>query len=564
MTTGETQANEDVQPLTRGIAELKRAVKRLPATPGVYRMVNGRDEVLYVGKARNLRHRVASYTQIARLSTRLRRMVAETVRLEIVTTHTEVEALLLEANMIKRLRPRYNITLRDDKSFPYILLNADHDWPRAVKYRGARGRSGEYFGPFASAGAVNRTLNTLERAFLLRSCSDSMLARRTRPCLKYQLKRCSAPCVGQISAEGYRDLIVQARAFLRGQSQQIQSQLSAAMQEASDALDFERAARYRDRIHALAQVQAHQDINLEGTRISDADVIAVSMEGGQACVEVFFFRASRNNGNRAYFPRHDAAVSAAEILAAFIGQFYDNKPPPRLVLLSHPIAEQALVGDALSVRSGQRVALECPRRGAKRRLIEHAAVNAKGALAQRLADGASHQQLLEKLVECFGLEAPPRRIEVYDNSHISGTHQVGAMIVAGADGFVKSAYRKFTIKGSDEGEGEAAPSQSVSPGDDYAMLRQVLTRRFRRALEDDPDHAGENWPDLCLIDGGRGQLNVACEVLQALGIEDPCGRRDRQGSGSRRRARAVLPAKPCTFPPATARPGAVLYATFAR
>ena len=503
-----------VRPLMRGIAELKRAVKRMPTTPGVYRMVDSKDKVLYVGKARNLRHRVNSYTQIARLTERLRRMVADTARVEIVTTNTEVEALLLEANLIKRFRPRYNITLRDDKSYPYILLNADHQWPRAVKYRGARSRTGEYFGPFASAGAVNRTLNTLERAFLLRSCSDSMLTQRTRPCLKHQLKRCSAPCVGLISPDGYRELVDQARAFLSGRSRQIQTRLAADMQDASDALDFERAARYRDRIHALAQVQAHQDINLEGARIKDADVIAVSMDGGQACVEVFFFRASRNNGNRAYFPRHDADVGAPQVLAAFIGQFYDNKPSPRLVLLSHPVAEQALVAAALSLRSGQRVAIECPRRGTKRRLIEHALMNAGGALAQHLADGASQQQLLEKLVDCFGLEAPPRRIEVYDNSHISGTHQVGAMIVAGPEGFVKSAYRKFNIKGL------GADAPTPSPGDDYAMLREVLTRRFRRVLKDDPDHSGAQWPDLCLIDGGRGQLNVACDVLQSLGIDD--------------------------------------------
>ena len=492
--------------LTRGIAAIKRQLRTLPNGPGVYRMLDGAGEVLYVGKARSLKRRVTSYTQPARQPVRLQRMIAHTEAMEVVTTHTEVEALLLESNLIKRLRPRYNVLLRDDKSFPYIHVTGDTDWPLVRKYRGPRNLPGEFFGPFASAGAVNRTLSALERAFLLRTCSDSVFQSRTRPCLKYQLKRCSAPCVDYIDTAAYADLVNQAARFLSGDDKGIQKSLATAMRQASDDLDFELAARYRDRIRALTQVQAHQGINLETARLVEADVIAAYADAGQICIQVFFFRGGRNNGNRAYFPRHDKTQEAAEVLSAFIGQFYDTKTPPRQVIVSHALPEQDLLAEALSVRAERKVTVLHPRRGAKRTVLDHALQNARDALGRRLADHSSQQDLLSRVAELFGLDDPPERIEVYDNSHISGSHPVGAMIVAGPDGFQKNAYRRFNIK------------TEIAPGDDYAMMREVLNRRFARALREDPDRSNNLWPDLVLIDGGAGQLSAALAVLDDLGI----------------------------------------------
>jgi excinuclease ABC subunit C len=527
--------------IVEGIATLKAAVKTLPARPGVYRMLDAAGEALYVGKARNLKKRVTSYTTAAKLTERLARMVAETVSLEVVTTRSEVEALLLEQNMIKKLMPRFNVLLRDDKSFPYIFITGDRDCAQITKYRGARKRPGDYFGPFASAGAVNRTLRALQRAFLLRSCSDGVFATRKRPCLLYQIKRCSAPCVGRISADDYDALVDQARAFLSGRSQEIHKALGEAMATASDALEYEKAANLRDRIRALAAIQAKQDINLEHG-IGDADVIAAHLSGGQACVQVFFFRAGRNYGNRAYFPRHGKRDPVADILGGFVGQFYTTNPPPKLVLLSHKIAETSLVSEALSQRAEAKVTVIVPQRGDKKKLIDHALANARDAHARRLAESASQRRLLEGVAETFGLDGVPERIEVYDNSHISGTNAVGAMVVAGPDGFVKNAYRKFNIKdlaakaANDKGEAadDGAPETPglsdmaqagydagpVTPGDDYAMMRQVLKRRFARALKEDPEREGGSWPDLVMIDGGPGQLSVARAVLDDLGVDD--------------------------------------------
>ncbi len=491
-----------------GFAVVRAALPTLPAQPGVYRMIDARGKVLYVGKAKNLRKRVAAYAQASRLSTRIARMVAQVASLEITATHTEAEALLLEANLIKRLAPRYNILLRDDKSFPYILLRADHEWPQLVKHRGARKRPGDYFGPFASAGAVNQTLGILQRAFPLRSCSDNVLAGRTRPCLQYQIKRCAAPCVGRIDADAYRALVDEARAFLSGRSRAVQESLAARMQAASEALDFESAAIYRDRIRALAQIQATQDVNVAA--MGDADVIAVHQEGGHACVQVFFFRAGQNYGNRAYFPSRAGQAEPAEVLAAFVGQFYQNKELPRRVLVSHPLADQPLIEAALSLHAGRRVRVIHPRRGVGRSLTENARANARLALGRKLAESAAQKRLLEGLAEKLGLDAPPRRIEVYDNSHVGGGHAVGAMIVAGPEGFDKNAYRKFTIRGVAAG--------AITPGDDYAMMREVLKRRFTRLAKDDDARATR--PDLVIVDGGRGQLGIALEVLEDLGLGD--------------------------------------------
>ncbi|HUI16693.1 MAG TPA: excinuclease ABC subunit UvrC [Alphaproteobacteria bacterium] len=523
----------------RGSAAIAAALKTLPDSPGVYRMLDAKGEVLYVGKAKDLKKRVASYTQMPRLSYRIQRMVAETASLEVVTTHTEVEALLLESNLIKRHAPRYNVLLRDDKSFPYILLTGDHAWPQITKYRGARSRAGEYFGPFASAGAVNQTLAALERAFLLRSCADTVFASRSRPCLLFQIRRCSGPCVGKIDAAGYAELVSEARAFLSGRSREVQRRLAGLMQEAATALDYESAAIYRDRIKALTQIQAKQDINVAG--VDHADVIAAHQAGGETCVQVFFFRAGRNYGNRAYFPRHEKTLGVEEVLAAFIGQFYENKPPPALVLLSHRVPEQGLIAEALAVRAGRRVELAAPRRGAKRKMVEHALANAQAALGRRLAESSTQRQLLEALAAALALDAPPQRIEVYDNSHIMGTNAVGAMVVAGPEGFIKGAYRKFNIKtaaapgelpaaavpaaGATASEAPAAPAAPVAPaqiaaGDDYGMMREVLTRRFARALKEDPERNRGQWPDLLLIDGGLGQLNAALAVLADLGVGD--------------------------------------------
>jgi excinuclease ABC subunit C len=495
-----------VADIDRGVAVIQSHLKTLPGQPGVYRMLDHAGEALYVGKARNLKKRVTSYTQVGKHPARLMRMIAETEAMEFVVTNSEVEALLLEANLIKRLRPRYNVLLRDDKTFPQILITGDHAYPQITKHRGSETRPGRYFGPFASAGAVNRTITALQRAFLLRNCSDTVFASRTRPCLQYQIKRCTAPCVGYVDEDAYRAQVDQAVDFLSGKSQKVQGEFARHMETAAEALEFETAARWRDRIRALSAIQAHQDINVEG--IQDADALAVHQEGGQTCVQVYFFRGGRNYGTRAYYPSHDKAQDAPEVLAAFLGQFYDDKPPPREILLSHEPAEADLLGEALSIKADRKVRLAVPRRGDRRRLIDHALANAREALGRRLAESASQRRLLDGVAAAFGLDATPERIEVYDNSHTGGTNMIGAMIVAGPEGFVKNAYRKFTIKGD------------VAPGDDYAMMREVLTRRFSRAVKEDPDRTGGTWPDLVLIDGGRGQLNVAVEVLAELGIDE--------------------------------------------
>ncbi|MEO3434700.1 excinuclease ABC subunit UvrC [Inquilinus sp. CAU 1745] len=492
--------------LPEGLAVIQRHLKTLPNGPGVYRMLTEAGEPLYVGKARNLRKRVYSYTQTGKHPARLLRMIAETRAMEFVVTRSEVEALLLEANLIKRLMPRYNVLLRDDKTFPHILISGDHPYPRITKHRGAETKPGKYFGPFASAGAVNRTIVALQRAFLLRNCSDNVFANRSRPCLQYQIKRCTAPCVGYVSEAEYAAQVAQAGAFLTGESQAIQAEFGRKMLAASEAMDFEKAAKYRDRIRALSAIHAHQDINVEG--IADADALAAHQAGGQTCIQVYFFRGGRNYGTRAYFPSHDKSQDSAEVLTAFVSQFYDSKPAPKHVLLSHELEEADLLAEALSVHAGHKVRLAVPRRGDKKRLIDHALANAREALARRMADTASQQRLLEGVAEAFGLDVAPRRVEVYDNSHIGGTNAIGAMVVAGPDGFVKNAYRKFNIKGP------------VTPGDDYAMMREVLTRRFARALKEDADRGTAGWPDLVLIDGGQGQLSVACEVFADLGIED--------------------------------------------
>jgi excinuclease ABC subunit C len=520
--------------LARGVEAIRAALRTMPPGPGVYRMLDRKGDALYVGKARSLRNRVANYTHPAALSNRLRRMVAETHAMEVVVTHTEVEALLLENNLIKRLMPRYNVLLRDDKSFPYIRLTG-HDFPQIIKHRGAKSAPGDYFGPFASAGAVARTIIALQRAFLLRSCSDSIFSTRTRPCLLYQIKRCSAPCVSRIDKPGYDRLVEEARAFLTGRSKEVQEHLALRMQELADRLDFESAAFVRDRIRALTQVQGRQDISLEG--IEDADVIAAHQAGGHTCVQVFFFRAAQNWGNRAYFPSHDRQMPIDEVLAAFLGQFYENKPPPKLVLLSHTPADAALIEEALTAQAGGKVELTVPQRGDKRKLMEHALLNAREALGRRLAESETQLKLLAGLAETFSLDAPPHRIEVYDNSHIQGSHAVGAMIVAGPEGFIKNAYRKFTIRGDGgaaqpaenglaaaiEASAEPAPEAAASPltpGDDYGMMREVLSRRFARALKEDPTRERGTWPDLLLIDGGAGQLTAAQQVLADLGIDD--------------------------------------------
>ncbi len=481
-------------------------LKTLPSGPGVYRMLDAAGDALYVGKANNLRKRVTAYTQTGKHPARLLQMIAETVAMEFVVTRSEVEALLLEANLIKRLRPRYNVLLRDDKTFPHILIASDHPFAQVSKHRGAQKRPGTYFGPFASAGAVNRTITALQRAFLLRACPDTVFASRSRPCLQYQIKRCTAPCVGLVDDAQYAAQVEQAVDFLSGKSQAVQARLAAEMLAASDQLDFETAARLRDRIKALAAIQAHQDINAE--RIGDADAMAAHQAGGQTCIQVYFFRGGRNYGTRAYFPSHDKHLDPATVLTAFIGQFYDNKPAPRLVLVSHRLAEGALIAEALSLNAGHKVVLSSPQRGEKRRLIDHALANAREALARRMAAGSSQRKLLEGVAAAFGLDQMPQRIEVYDNSHISGTNAVGAMIVAGPEGLMKNAYRKFTIK------------SDIAPGDDYAMMREVLTRRFSRALREDPDREGGEWPDLVIIDGGQGQLAIAGEVLAELGVAD--------------------------------------------
>jgi excinuclease ABC subunit C len=554
-----------------GADVIVRYAKLAPPAPGVYRMIDARGDVLYVGKAKNIRKRILAYQRATGHTARIARMIAATASIEFVSTATETEALLLEANLIKRLRPRFNVLLRDDKSFPYILITGDHPAPQISKHRGARSRPGDYFGPFASVWAVNRTITALERAFLIRSCSDPVFESRTRPCLLYQIKRCSGPCTGEIKPADYAELVREAKAFLSGKSRMVKEELASEMEKAASALDFERAAIYRDRLAALSAVQAHQGINPRG--VEEADVFAVHQEGGFSCVEVFFFRTGQNWGNRAYFPRADRSLSAGHVLGAFLAQFYDDKPCPRLILISHDVEDRALIAEALSIKSGHRVEIAVPQRGEKKDLVEHALANAREALGRKLAETSSQQRLLAGLAETFDLPRPPRRIEVFDNSHIQGTNAVGAMIVAGPEGFRKNQYRKFNIRTAD-----------LAPGDDYGMMREVLRRRFRRLLAEAPkpelripvasprvgeaepaqpareggnplgskttplpippprggreaiadaeeqtasleyveseESADSPWPDLVLIDGGLGQLNAARETLGELGVRD--------------------------------------------
>jgi len=506
--------------LAAGRAAIARSAKVAPSAPGVYRMIDAQGDVLYVGKAKNIKKRVTAYARPTGHDTRISRMIAATATLEFVTTKTETEALLLEANLIKRLRPRFNVLLRDDKSFPYILITSDHWAPQILKHRGARRKPGRYYGPFASAGAVNRTINALERAFLLRSCSDSYFEARTRPCLLYQIKRCSAPCTREIDFPGYAELVKEANEFLSGRSRSVQGQLADEMDKASAALDFEGAAMYRDRLSALSAIQSHQGINPRN--VEEADVFAVHQVGGYTCVEVFFFRTGQNWGNRAYFPKADRAIAPDEILGAFLAQFYDDKPPPRLILVSHEFGERALLAKALSAKSERKVEVSKPNWGERKELVQQALVNAREALARKLADTSSQQKLLGALTEVFSLPRKPRRIEVYDNSHIGGSNAIGAMIVAGAEGFRKNQYRKFNIRSAD-----------LTPGDDYGMMREVLQRRFKRLLEENPRTAAGDlvaaasrddddppWPDLVLIDGGQGQLKAAQETLALLSVTD--------------------------------------------
>ena len=493
-------------PQETGRALIEAKVATLPSAPGVYRMLDGEGNALYVGKAKNLKARVRSYARPTGHNNRILRMIDATRDMEFIRTETETDALLLEANLIKKMKPRYNVLLRDDKSFPYILLAEDHDVPQLYKHRGARKRPGAYFGPFASAGAVNRTLNTLQRAFLLRSCSDSVYDSRTRPCPLYQIKRCSAPCTGEISVTDYAELVEEARDFLSGKSRQVQEALLEKMQTASEATDFEAAAAARDRIRALTYVQQASGINPGD--ITEADVVAIEKQGGQSCVQVFFFRAGQNLGNKAYFPRHERDQAEPEILEAFIGQFYENRPVPREIFVNHKLPGAALIGEALSTRMGHNVKLHKPQRGDKMNLIRHAEQNAKEALARQVSESASQRRLLSGVAEAFGLDSAPERIEVFDNSHLQGTNQLGGMIVAGPDGFMKSQYRKFNIK-----------DETTQPGDDYAMMREVFTRRYGRLAREE-NRGSTAWPDLVLVDGGRGQLNIAHEVMVELGLED--------------------------------------------
>jgi excinuclease ABC subunit C len=535
--------------LAAGRAAILRYAKLAPSQPGVYRMIDARGDVLYVGKAKNVKNRIRAYARPAGLDSRIERMIAATRALEFVVTRTETEALLLEANLIKRLRPRFNVLLRDDKSFPYILITSDHWAPQILKHRGARTSPGQYYGPFASVWAVNRTINALQRAFLLRSCSDPFFESRTRPCLLHQIKRCSAPCTNEIDFGEYAVLVREANAFLSGRSKAVKDELAAEMEKASQALDFERAAVYRDRLAALSAIQSHQGVNPRG--VEEADVFAIHQQGGFACVEVFFFRTGQNWGNRAYFPKADRSIAPGEILSAFLAQFYDDKPCPRLILISHEIDDRALLAEALAIKAGHKIEITAPQRGEKKDLVEHALANAREALGRKLAETSSQERLLRQLAETFGLPRVPRRIEVYDNSHIHGSNAVGAMIVAGTDGFRKKEYRKFNIRSTD-----------LTPGDDFAMMREVLTRRFKRLLAEAPlpatggpaadaialvaapvaaesgssptklepepagameaaDNAESPWPDLVLIDGGQGQLSAATGVLAGLGVAVP-------------------------------------------
>ncbi len=506
---------DDVLP--PGVHAIERALLTMPLSPGVYRMLDGKGDALYVGKARALKKRVASYTQVGRLPERLRRMVSETVSMEIVTTHTEAEALLLEANLIKRLKPRYNITLRDDKNYPWLMLSDHHAFPQISKHRGRAVKGASSWGPFASAWAVNQTVTAMQRVFLLRSCADTVFSQRSRPCLLHQIKRCSAPCVGRIDAESYAHLVGQAKAFLSGKAGHVQQELAAEMEQAAGALEFERAAALRDRIRGLTHVQGSGVIN--PASIEDADVIAIWQAAGQACVQVFFIRGGRNNGNRAFFPANARGEEGSDVLGAFVAQFYDDKPPPPLLLLSQEVPEAGLIGEALALKANRRVELAVPQRGEKRDVMDHALTNAREALERRLAEGAGQARLLEGVAQLFGLEASPERIETFDNSHIMGTNAYGVMVVAGPEGFIRNAYRKYAIRGP------------AAPGDDFAMMREVLERRFGRALKEqaaareqagDEHQAGErpDWPDLLLIDGGAGQYSAVRGVLDDLGVTD--------------------------------------------
>ena len=490
-----------------GFAVVQSYLKTLDGSPGVYRMLDAKGAVLYVGKARSLKARVSSYARPTGHSPRITRMIRETASMMFLTTRTETEALLLEQNLIKQLKPRYNVLLRDDKSFPNILVSTEHRFPQIKKHRGAKKESGNYYGPFASAGAVNRTLNQLQKVFLLRNCSDATFESRTRPCLLYQIKRCAAPCVGHIDEAAYGELVSDAEKFLKGRTTNVQEKIATEMQAASEALEFERAAALRDRLRALTFVQGSQAVNPAG--VAEADVIALHQDGGQACVQVFFIRANQNWGNRDYYPRTGSGAGPSEIMQAFLGQFYDNKEPPKLILLSDGVEDAELMSAALTEKAGHKIEISVPQRGQKKELVAGAIRNARESLARRMSETATQAKLLTGLAEAFDLDAAPSRIEVYDNSHIQGAHAVGAMIVAGADGFLKSQYRKFNIKGED-----------LTPGDDFGMMKEVLTRRFKRLLKEDPDRQGDTWPDLLLIDGGAGQVSAVHEIMAELGVED--------------------------------------------
>lgn len=501
------------EPLATGHEAIERAVRLAPTSPGVYRMLNANADVLYVGKAKNVKKRLSNYArQSAPQPARILRMIAATVTVEIVSTNTETEALLLEANLIKQLRPRFNVQLRDDKSFPYILITGDHWAPQILKHRGAQTRPGRYFGPFASAGAVNRTITALQRAFLIRSCTDSFFESRSRPCLLYQIRRCAGPCTREIDFPGYTTLVREATDFLSGKSHAVKQELAGEMEKASGELEFERAALYRDRLAALSAIQSQQGINPR--TVEEADVFAIHQEGGFSCVEVFFFRTGQNWGNRAYFPRAEKTFTPEEVLGSFLAQFYHDKPPPKNILLSHEIEESELLANALSIKAGHKIEVTAPKRGEKKELVAHALTNAREALGRKLADTATQSRLLDAMATTLALPHAPKRIEVYDNSHIQGTNAVGAMIVAGPDGFVKNQYRKFNIK-----------SEGLTPGDDYGMMREVLERRFKRLINPPEENAAKareddfpQWPDLVIIDGGRGQLNAVREIFTNLGL----------------------------------------------
>ncbi len=501
-----TVRGSDAPDLEAGVAAIRNVLKTLPARPGVYRMQDAKGDVLYVGKARALKQRVTNYTQVTRLTKRLQRMIAQTRSMTIVTTRTEAEALLLEAQLIKRFRPPYNVLLRDDKSFPFILLREDHAFPRVQKHRGARRAKGQYYGPFASAGSVTRTLNALQKLFLLRSCSDSFFANRSRPCLLYQIRRCSAPCVGRIEENDYAELVADAKNFLTGKSTGVQARLGKSMAEAADKQDYELAAVYRDRLRALTYIQGSQTVHAEG--LGDGDIFALACSAGQMCIQAFFIRGGQNWGHRSFFPAHTNDVPEDEVLASFLMQFYEDVPPPKRILLDRVLLESDLVAEALGARAERRVEIDWPQRGARKKLIDQAKRNAEEALERRLAEATTQGKLLRELADTFELADVPKRIEVYDNSHIMGTNATGAMIVAGPEGFRTNQYRKFNIK------------SGVTPGDDFGMMREVLERRFARLEKDDPDRASGEWPDLLLIDGGKGQLSSVCEILENAGVHD--------------------------------------------